>query len=101
MPETVSGFAGVPASRGAPSGVRAVPVVRPGRVRPVGRRAGGFAWFGQGCNEPMRRLHGSGYRRRAVRLRVPRRYRLLVWALALVAAAVGVTAGALLGQAGG
>ena len=43
VPETVSGFAGVPASRGAPSGVRAVPMVRPGRSRPVGRRTGGFA----------------------------------------------------------
>ena len=87
------------ASRGAAFGVRAVPVVRPGCVRPVGRRAGGFAWFGQGRNEPMMRLHGSGYRRRAVRMRMPRRYRVLLWALAL--AVVGVTAGALLAQAGG
>ena len=69
--------------------------------RPVGRRPGGFAWFGQGRNDPMRRLHGSGYRRRAVRMRVPRRYRVLLWALALAAAVVGVTAGALLAQAGG
>ena len=49
----------------------------------------------------MRRLHGSGYRRRSVRLRMPRLYRVLLWVLALVAAVVGVTAGALLTQAGG
>ena len=70
-----------------------------GEVRPVGPRTGVVAWFGQGSNEPMRRLHGSGYRRRAVRMRMRRRYRVLLWVLALAAALVGVTAGALLAQA--
>ena len=73
-----------------------------GRVRPVGRRRGGFTWFGQGRNEPMRRLHGSGYRRRSVRLRVPRLYRVLLRGLMLAAAVVvGVALGAWLAQAGG
>ena len=68
----------------------------------VGRRTGGFAWSGQGRNEPMRRLHGSGYRRRSVRLRMPRLYRVLLRGLMLaVVVVVGVALVAWLAQAGG
>ena len=49
----------------------------------------------------MMRLHGAGYLRRAVRMRIPRRYRVLLWVLVAAAAVVGVMAGALLAQAGG
>ena len=50
----------------------------------------------------MKRLHGSGYRRRSVRLGIPRLYRVLLLGLMLAAAVVvGVALGALLAQAGG
>ena len=50
----------------------------------------------------MRRLHGFGYRRRSVRLRVPRLYLVLLRGLMLAAVVVvGVALGAWLAQAGG
>ena len=54
-----------------------------------------------GIGTAYMRLHGSGYRRRAVRMRMPRRYRVLLRGLMLAAVVVGVALGAWLAQAGG